>query len=202
MTDIKELSAKLAEAIANNDVAAIETLSAEVVKSKTERHKAEIEKERKEQEALAGKREALTKEILSSVKAGTVPANLDKRLAEVKAKGFTYTIDHNEDEKGRIDPNGSVKVTGGVGLLIPAIKARKANGGGGGGKTKDEFGMSLSEVFEKFATSEDRAKLAEAEAKDAEIKAKTGKSNSVNAYNVKQAVKKAAIAAGLLAPAK
>jgi len=40
MTDIKELSTKLAEAIANNDVAAIEALSAEVVKSKTERHKA------------------------------------------------------------------------------------------------------------------------------------------------------------------
>jgi len=199
MTDIKELSAKLAEAIANNDVAAIEALSAEVVKSKTERHKAEIERERKEQEALAGKREALTKTINEAVKG----LNLDKAIADMRAKGFTYTINHTEDDKGRIDPNGTVKVTGGVGLLIPAIKAHKTGGaGGGGGKTKDEFGMSLSEVFERFATAEDRKRLAEAEAKDAAIKAQTGKSNSVNAYNVKQAVKKAALAAGLLAPAK
>jgi len=120
----------------------------------------------------------------------------------VRAKGFTYTTDHNEDEKGRVDPNGAVKVVGGVGLLIPAIKTRKANGGGGGGKTRDEFGMSLSEVFDKFATSEDRAKLEEAEAKDKSASEKLGKTTNSNAWRVKNEVKKAALAAGLLAPAK
>ena len=74
-----------------------------------------------------------------------------------------------------------------MGLDVPVIKAHKA-GAGATGKTKTEFGVSLNEVFEKFATPADKAKLA-------------GASNS-RQWQVKVAVKKRALAAGLLAPVK
>lgn len=181
-----ELQKQMAEALAANDVKKIEEAAMAIVKSKAERAKVEVEKAQKESEALAGKREKLAEAIKSAVKA----LGLDKQIADVKAKGFNYTIDHREDDKGRLDAKGEVSVTGGVGLLVPAIKARKAGGvGGGAGKTKDEYGMSLQEVFEKFATPEDREKLATAETNSSQ-------------WQVKNSVKKRAIADKLLTPAK
>jgi len=71
-------------------------------------------------------------------------------------------------------------------LTVAGIKAPKAgNGGYQGGKTKDEYGMSLGDVFEKFANNDERTKLAAAT------------SNSTQ-WQVKVAVKKRAIAEGLL----
>lgn len=186
---IADLQKQMSDALAANDVGAIEAIALAIVKSKGERAKAEADEARIEAEQLAGKREELAKAIHASVKT----LKLDGAIAELKAKGFVYTISHREDDKGRIDPNGAVKVTGGVALMVPVLKARKA-GGGTTGKTKDEYGMSLSEVFEKFATSEDREKLAAAEAGEGRTDAKV--------WLVKTAVKKRAIADGLLQPAK
>jgi len=183
---LMELQKQMTEALAANDVKKIEEVAMAIVKSKSERAKEESEKARKESEALAGKRGELAKAIHASVKT----LGLDKSIAELKSKGFTYTIDHREDDKGRIDDKGEVSVTGGVGLLVPAIKAHKAGAtGGGAGKTKDEYGMSLTEVFDKFATSEDKEKLAAAETNSSQ-------------WQVKNSVKKRAIKDGLLAPAK
>ena len=183
---LADLQKQMSEALAANDVRKIEEIATAIVRSKSERAREEAELARKESEALAGKREELANSIKSMVK----KLGLDKSIADVKAKGFNYTIDHKEDEKGRLDPNGSVRVTGGVGLIVPAVKARKAGGvGGGAGKTKDEFGMSLTEVFDKFATKEDQEKLATAESNSAQ-------------WQVKNSVKKRAIKDGLLAPAK
>lgn len=186
MPSLEELQTQMREALDKNDVKAIEEIASQIVKSKAERAKEEAVKAQKEVEALAGKREKLAKDIHSAVK----KLGLDADIASLKAKGFTYTIDHREDDKGRLDAKGEVSVTGGVGLLVPAIKARKAGGGAGAaGKTKDEYGMSLSEVFEKFATPEDMEKLAAAETNSAQ-------------WQVKNAVKKRAIKDGLLTPAK
>jgi hypothetical protein len=183
---LEALQKQMSEALAANDVKKIEEVAMAIVKSKSERAKEEADKALKESEALAGKRETLA----SAIKQSVLSLGLDKSIAELKAKGFTYTIDHKEDDKGRIDPKGEVSVTGGVGLIVPAIKARKAGGtGGGAGKTKDEFGMSLTEVFEKFATADDRTKLAAAETNSSQ-------------WQVKNAVKKRALKDGVLAPAK
>ncbi|KKN74216.1 hypothetical protein LCGC14_0393020 [marine sediment metagenome] len=193
------LKQDIQKAIAGGDDAAFNTLMKEYNSCKGEIAKAEAEGARKEAEALAGKREALANSIKTAVKA----LNLDAAIAGVKAKGFTYSTDHRTDDKGRIDANGAVKVTGGVGLSVPTIKARKAGGnGGGGGKSKDEYGMSLSEIWDKFKTSEDEAKMVEAEKKDAEASEKLGKSTNSNAWRVKNEVKKQAIADGTLPPAK
>jgi hypothetical protein len=184
VVDFDQLTKQMADAIAKGDTKAIEEAAAAIQKSKAERHKAEAEAMRKEAEALAGKREELAKAINSAVKT----LNLDIKIAELKAKGFTYTIDHREDANGKIDAKGEVKVTGGVGLLVPSV--RKGTGGAGGaGKTKDEFGMSLQEVFEKFATDDERDKLAAAESNSAQ-------------WAVKNSVKKRVIKDGLLTPAK
>jgi len=180
-----ELKKAMADAIAKGDTKAIEEAAAAISKSKVERHKAEAEAIRKESEALAGKREKFGEVIKSAVKG----LGLDKDIAALKAKGFTYTIDHREDPNGRINPEGEVKVTGGVGLLVPSVRGKSAGGAGGAGKTKDEFGMSLGEVFEKFATDEERDKLAIAETNSAQ-------------WAIKNSVKKRAIKDGLLNPAK
>ena len=189
--DIKELQAKMAAAIANNDVKAIEEIASQIVKGKSDRAKAEAEKQVKEAEALAGVRDALAGELHKAIKA----MKLDKRLTDVKAWGFTYKVD-------KANPAEPDVIYRSVSLSTQQIKARKAGAGGGAGKTKDEFGMSLQEVFDKFATAADKTKLAEAEVKDKAASDKLGKSTNSNAWRVKNDVKKAALAAEKIAPVK
>ena len=110
--------------------AEIMRLSKAILKHKSDVEKAEADKGKKEAEAMAGDREKLAGMIAKAVK-GVVDANT---MLAVKAKGFTYTIDHNENEKGQLDPTGAVKVTGGCALIVPAIR-KASTGGGGGGST-------------------------------------------------------------------
>jgi len=191
MAELADLQKRMSEAIAGNDVKAIEAVAQEIVKSKADRAKAEAVKLVAEAEKLAGVREALGTEIHKAVKA----MGLDVKLAGVKAWGFTYKVDNANPA----EPDVSYKA---VALSTQQVKTRTGGVGGGSGKTKDEFGMSLGEIFDKFATAEDRAALLEATAKDDKIKADTGKSNRGNEYNVRKEVKKRALAAGLLAPSK
>lgn len=188
---LEELTAKLASAVAANDTKAIEEIATEIVKSKAARRKAEADAAVKEAEALAGTREALSKEIHRAIKG----LGLDEKIVAVKGWGFTYKVD-------KANPNEPDTTYKSVSLSTQTVKARKAGGNGGAGKTKDEFGLSLGEVFEKFATAEDRAKLAEAETKDKAASEKLGKQTNSNAWRVKNDVKKAAIASGALAPVK
>ena len=174
-----ELQAKMAAAIAANDVKAIESIAGEIVKGKSDRHRAEVEVLQKEAEALAGVRQELAEKIRKAIDKA-IP-DLADQLTTVKTSSFRYTA------KGAKDSTGLEQVKSSVGLDVPVIKAHKA-GAGATGKTKTEFGVSLNEVFEKFATPADKAKLA-------------GASNS-RQWQVKVAVKKRALAAGLLAPVK
>jgi len=189
MADIKELQVKMAEAIANNDVVAMEAIAGEITKGKSDRHKQEVEAQRKEAEAMAGDREKLAVELWAyTVK---MPGLKDK-LTALKATGFTFSLDNAETQYKS------------VALKVPAVGKAKASGGNGGGagKTKDEFGMSLQEVYDKFKTDEDEVKLAEAQVKDEEASAKLGKTTNSNAWRVKNEVKKRVIASGELTPAK
>ena len=189
MSKLEEMQKAMSEAVeifkTTGDMSKIQEVSNAMNKAKTEIAKAEADRLLKESEALAGKREALANAINTAVKA----LNLDSQLASVKSKGFSYTINHMEDDKGRIDANGTVKVLGGVGLLVTAIKTRKAGNGNGGGKSKEEYGISLSEIVSKFATPEEQLAIANAE------------TNS-KSWQLKVVVKKRAIAEGKLPPVK
>lgn len=192
MTELTELQVKMSEAIASGNVKAIEEIASEIVKSKSDRRKTEVAKELAEAEALAGVRAELAEEIRKAC--NTIP-EITNKLEQVKANGFTY------HRKGELDANGVALTKSSLGLLVPTIRKR-SGGNGGAGKTKTDYGISLSEVFAKFATDEDKVKLADAEAKDKIASEKLGKSTNSNAWRIKNDVKKRAIAENLLAPVK
>ncbi len=135
-------------------------LSKAILKHKSDVEKAEAEKGKKEAEAMAGDREKLAKLIQTAVR-GVVDA---KTMLAVKAKGFTFTIDHTENEKGQLDPAGAVKVTGGCVLIVPAIRKASTGGGGGGstGALKQQTGLSRHELIDQYATPEEKAEIAAA----------------------------------------
>lgn len=192
MSDITELIARIKEAEAKGDTKAIEAIAAEIVKSKTDRAKAEAEGLRKEAEALAGKREALAKKIHQQLHG----SEFDKLLVDVKSWGFTYKV----DKANPAEPDIMYKS---VSLSTQQVKARKAGAGGGAGRTKDELGMSLQEVYDKFADqyTADTGTDIGVDMQEALEKDKTV-SNQGYSYNVKKRVKKWALDKGLVAPAK
>ena len=72
----------------------------------------------------------------------------------VKGWGFTYKID-------QAVPNEAGVSYKSVGLLTAVVKAHKTSGGGGAsGKSVYEYGLSLQQIFDKFATDADKEKLA------------------------------------------
>lgn len=178
---LEQLKAQIGEALAAGDDTKFMSLVGEMAKAKCEIAKAAVEQAKRENEAMASTRDALAKEIMNLVK----PLKLAGKLASVKALGFRFSIDRMEKDAQGLE----VKVTGGVALIVPEVKQKRGGGGGGGHKTKDEYGMSLDEVYQKFATAEDKVKM------------EAAKTNS-SQWQVKQAVRKAAIKAGLLLPIK
>jgi hypothetical protein len=184
--EYQEYKAKMAEAIASDNIAAIEELNSAWNKSKAERRKAELEAQRKEEEALAGAREKLAKQVHKAV---TAIPNIIADLEAVKARGFTFKL------------NESDVTYKSVALTVPTIKTKRG-GTGGGGKTKDEFGLSLQEVWDRFHTAEDKARMAVAEAADKAASERLGKTTNSNAWRIKTEVKKRALAEGLLEPIK
>lgn len=183
--NIAELQTKMAEAIAKNDIKAIEEIAGEIVKGKADRRKLEAEALQKEAEAMAGQREALASEIHVLVKG----FKLDKRLTGLKSWGFTYKVD-------KANPAEPDIVYKSVSLITATVKAHKAGGGGATGKSKAEFGLSLQEIYDKFATDEDKADMTAALEKDKTV------TNQGYSYAVKKRVQKRAIAKGDLAPVK
>lgn len=182
MTKLEELKQAMSKAVAefqeSGDMSKILEVTREMNKAKAELAKAEAEKARVEAEKLAGAREKLATTIHQQIRA----LGLDKAIIDLKGWGFTYKCDNANPS----EPGVAYKS---VSLLTAAVKAAGFGGIGGAGKTKSEYGVSLADVFEKYATEEDRGKLAAAE------------TNSKQ-WQVKVAVKKRAIADKLLVPAK
>ncbi len=175
-----ELKAKVAAALASGNDTDFMLAVAAIAKQKSEIAKAQAEQARKESEALAGVRMDMADRIRKAIDKA-IP-NMPDLLAEVKAFGFHYT------PKGWLDANNVPSAKSQVGLTVPQVKAaRKATTGGAStiGKTKSEFGMSLGEVYDKFANDEEKAKMAEASTNSAQ-------------WQVKVAVKNRAIKEGLL----
>ena len=178
---LEELKAKAKTALEAGDDVAFMSVVAEINKAKADIAKAQAVQALKEATELAGVREALELEIFKAVKA----LKLDKSIKEVKAYGFTYKVDRVDTS---VVPPLTTKETRAY-MVVPMVKTVKVSGAGSSGKSKVEFGMSLGEIFNRFATDDDKAKLAAAT------------SNSVG-WQIKTAVKKAALAAGKIAPVK
>lgn len=183
-TNFQEYQARLAAA---KDETEFLSILAEVSKQKAAIAKAKVDQERREAEALAGERSTLEAILWETLK-GVVKA---EDLLKVKAKAFTVTVDHKEDAQGHIDPKGEVKVSGGVKLVVPTIKARKTGGGGGAGvSTSDEIGIGLSDLFDQYANDEERVKVATIDADDA----LTDKAKNSKKWQVKTKAKKRILA--------
>jgi len=174
------LKAQIAEAATSGDDAKLTALIREYNARKAETAKAIAAAAEAEAAKLAGVRAKLASKIHEAIIAGKPVANILEALAEVRATGYTFKVD---------EPDGvSYKA---VALTVPVVKAAKASKGTGGTHTtsKAEYGMTLDEIFQAYATAEDKAKLEAADGNSAK-------------WQVKNGVKKAAIAAGLLNPAK
>lgn len=122
---------------------------------------------KKEDEKFLKVREALAAEL------HTISVKYAQKLREVKAAGFVFKVDTEEIQYKAVQ------------LLVAGTK-HSGGKGGKGGKTKDTYGMSLGEVFEKFATAEQKAEIVGKER------------NAANALKVK--VLNDAVKAGLLKP--
>jgi hypothetical protein len=174
------LKAQIAEAATSGDDAKLTALIREYNARKAETAKAIAAAAEAEAQKLAGVRAKLAGKIHESIVSGKPILDILVALSDVKATGFTFKVD---------EPDGvSYKA---VALTVPVVKAAKAAKGTGGTHTtsKAEYGMTLDEIFQAHATAEDKAKLEAAEGNSAK-------------WQVKNGVKKAAIAAGLLSPAK
>jgi len=146
--------AQIAAAGASGDIAEVIRLGNILKKMKSDVERAEAEKLQKESEELAGARDkaavALGKVVLPAIKGIDILA--------LKCKSFIVTVYHTENDKGQLDINGTVKVAGGVALVVPQVKAKRAGGTGGPREsTKDQIGMSLSELIDQFATTDQKA---------------------------------------------
>jgi len=130
----------------------------------------EKEAEKAEREAQAGELAALEKVIQAEI-TETYQKHV-KDMRRLGVKGFVVGVTDTKN------PSWTFK----------GPKARSGGGGGGAGKTKDQYGQSLGEVFEAFATDEDRAAL------------EAAKGDGNKTYAIKVGVKKRAIAQGLLTP--
>jgi len=130
-----------------------------------------------EKEAEKAQREAQAGELLAleqTIKAEVVETYQKhaKELRRLGVKGFSIGVTDTKNPS----------------WLFKGPKARSGGGGGGAGKTKDQYGRSLGEVFEAFATDEERAAL------------EAAKGDGNKTFAVKVGVKKRAIAEGLLTP--
>ena len=192
---MKELAAKFQADPSAENLAAIQALTKEMDKAKAELAKVQAEKARIEAEQLAGEREALELAIFKALRAGEAIPDLAARLQKVKSWGFTYRLDRVDES---VTPPVKITETK-ANLLVKTVKSPRASGGGGGtGKTLEQFGRSLANIYEEYATAEERAELDAAKAKETE----KGITNSGLQHQVKKSVLKRVIAAGLVKPVK
>lgn len=144
MSNLNELKERLRQALDDNDLDAIIGNTAELKRVKAEA-------EAKEREARLAKAktatDALDSAVVQLVKQQNVISSLSA-LAQVYGKERSVSI---------VIPLDDVNAAS----VMPLEKARVGRAsGGGGGKTKDQYGMSLDAVFQSFATDGEKAELA------------------------------------------
>ncbi|KKN81699.1 hypothetical protein LCGC14_0316110 [marine sediment metagenome] len=143
-------ASKLVEAGTDGGTDALMAAVGNLSKAKGLIAKAKAEALKAEAEALSGIRASKATSIYSII---TRNPEIITALSETKAKGFTFTV------SGLPDATGTPVVIKSVSLAVPAIKGSRAGVGGGAGKTKTMYGMSLAEVFAKYANADEQSKL-------------------------------------------
>ena len=174
---LKQAERALLEASKTGDVGKIRAAS-KVAEQAEAREVAEARaKARAQWESQAVARAELTAKVLDAMKVASTPF-----LPEiVKLVGKELAI-----LRFVATPDGSYECR--IIKAEPApVKGARVSGGGGKHSTLKEFGKGLDQVYEEFATAEDRAKLDAAGSKGSQ-------------WNVKVEVKKRAIAEGKLLP--
>ena len=192
------LKKQLQDALASGDVGTITRASQAVADFQRAQARVAAERVREETNRLSGERQALAEELTKIIRASKLgKANFSitlenivlalelvklapdivKQVEAVKGTTVIFKLPDEQSDKAR--------------TALAVVPTKRSSGGGVGrtGKTSEEYGMSLNEVYEKFATPEDKAKMADAT------------SNS-SQWQIKVAVKKQAIANGQLAPVK
>lgn len=185
-----ELKANISAAIASGDDALMNEAIQAFNKAKKLVAESLADAAKKENEALSGERAKLSESIRVVV---DKIQNLTERLAKVKGQGFTYK------PIGYVEADGTHLDRSSVSLTVPVIKTKKSGGTGKAsstGKSKDEYGMSLDEIYLKFAGDEEKADFAAVDASD-----KGDKAKNTAKWAIKDKVKRAAIKAGTLKPA-
>lgn len=180
MATLAELIAQMQTASQEGNSDQMLTIAAEMKKCKAELAKAEAERLAKEATELAEARKAAVEKLERLIRVSDKQnQSIQALMAEVKAIGFHYIY--------KAEANETVM---GFDYQTPAKAATTHKGGSGqSGKSKAEYGLSLSEIVEKFGTEAERAAI-EAE------------TNNSKQWQLKVKVKKAAIEAGLLKPVK
>ena len=144
----EEIMQAIAAAGASGNLAEVIKLGNQLKKFQADIQKAEAERLKKEAEEMAGVREALAVKIWKSI-----TADVKKELASVKAKGYTFKLDDGEVQYKAVS------------LTVPTIKTRTGGGGGGStGALKAQTGLSRHELVDAYATDEEKAAIADAEA--------------------------------------
>lgn len=177
MATLQELTKLMGEAVSSNDITKMLEVAGDIKKLKAEVAKAEAERLEKEANELADVRKAAVEKLEKTFRpTDKVYASILATMAEIKAIGFhyLYIAEGNQTQ---------------IGYDFPSVKTATKHSGGGGqsGKSKAEFGLSLSEIVEKFAT-------------EAEKKAIEAEPDNSKSWALKNKVKKQAIADGKLKP--
>lgn len=146
MANIDELKKRLHQELDDNDLDAVFSTTAKLKKLQAE----EAEKAR---EARLAKARAATEELDSAVVQLVKQANV---ISALTALAQVYGKERNVNI---IIPLDDVNAA----CVMPLEKARAGRTGGGGGTTKDQFGMSLADVFDQFASDEERKQMSTAE---------------------------------------
>lgn len=182
MSNLAQLRVEYMVALQANDDVNVERLELAIESERKLEAKAKADALVAEAKALQGVRDGLQGKILDAMGGITIDSlKLSKVLKDVKATGFTLRLPDDQSDKSRV----VLTVSG-----MP--KAKGTGGGGGAGKSVDRHGMTLDEIYNKYKTPEDDAKLAEADKLDAKPR------NSAQ-WKIRDNVRLKAIKDGLLA---
>lgn len=200
-TTIDTLKAALQTALTSGDVEAITKASQAVVNFQREAAKAQAELARKEAEAMSGQRTELASKLTETLKASPLgKANFTITLEQIElATALVKLIPHIVKEvkavKGTVvsfkladEQSDTPRVA------LAVLASKKSSSGGGNGKRG-----KLQEVFEQFATDDEKQALAKA-IEDARAKTPDCRVDGIE-YQHRSKVYKAAIASGKITPA-
>jgi hypothetical protein len=185
---LKELTVQMQAAAAAGNLDAIIAIGKQADALKKSVTKAENEKILARAKELEGARQVFSEKLEKAIRSALARAFPDKdgidtlsqELNAIEATGL-HVIHVREGNKWTF---------GGTYQAPKAVKTAKGTSTGGGtGKSVQEYGMKLQDIVDKFATEEEKVAIDNAE------------SNS-KSWQLKVAVKKRAIEAGLLQPTK